>query len=733
MTELKTYKTLLVEHKTALCLGALLLVLQFDTFNSGHTNQLPIEQSLVEYSDQAKYLMALDEAERESAAQGNQLRILFHRKFQHGFGVSEVEKNLIEEFAYQYGLQPTWVEVDERWELLPAIHQNKGDVIVSQSYEVAGGLEGIVAFTQPWALSKQQLVAYRKPQRIRHLNELVDAEVEIAIKRSSPAWQKLFELSQQDPKLQLSVNVLDENMSEEKILEHVEKGVYEFAILDSEYLKQSINRFPDVNIIFDMPVDQRKTWAVNKNNTKLKKDLNEYLHKTVFATYLQEKRFEDLPDLKQKGVLRAITYQGPTNVFYKNGDLKGFEYELMKRFAESHKLQLNVVFANSHQEMFDLLKQGKGDVITASVPNNSQLQKEFSTTDAYLHSAPVVISRENEPTPIDLFDLSGRSIALPAESPYVSLLNELNELNDLDIAITELEPAINTETLLFLVSLGIHDLTVIPGHTVKAELSRQMNLQATFKLSEPKSLVWVTREQDSVLQDELNNYIAKNYRKAEFNSLKKQYISNPRSYKGDSKLLSKVFSLSPYDDVIKKYSDQYAFDWRLIAAQMYQESQFDPVAISSAGAEGLMQIMPKTAEELGLQDLNDPIANIEAGIRYMSKLRERFEGDLLLMDQNWFALAAYNAGYGRVNKARKLAKQKGLNENKWFGHVEQVMREMANMKNASNKRICRCGQTVVYVRKIRTRYNNYIGLTVAADVASNHPNRAELQLAYSTN
>ena len=174
-----------------------------------------------------------------------------------------------------------------------------------------------------------------------------------------------------------------------------------------------------------------------------------------------------------------------------------------------------------------------------------------------------------------------------------------------------------------------------------------------------------------------------------------------------------VEKLSPYDDIVHKVAQHYDFDWRLIVAQMYQESQFDPNAISYAGAEGLMQIIPETADLLGLADSYDPAASIQAGVRYMDYLRDKFVEEELSEDRVWFSLAAYNAGYNRVQRARKLATQMNLDSNKWFDNVELAMMAMAKpvWKDGELAQNCRCGQTVVYVRDIRTLYNNYVRLT----------------------
>jgi membrane-bound lytic murein transglycosylase F len=168
-------------------------------------------------------------------------------------------------------------------------------------------------------------------------------------------------------------------------------------------------------------------------------------------------------------------------------------------------------------------------------------------------------------------------------------------------------------------------------------------------------------------------------------------------------------NLSPYDDLVRRYADHYGFDWRLIVALMYQESQFDPEAVSPAGAQGLMQVMPETGLAFGFEDLHEPEVSIHAGIHYLDQQRNRFEHTLATDARNWFALAAYHAGLERVRSARRRAEAMGLNPDRWFGHVEQAMLEMQQPHTGSKPKGGRhwAVKTVRYVRAIRGRYDAY--------------------------
>lgn len=115
-----------------------------------------------------------------------------------------------------------------------------------------------------------------------------------------------------------------------------------------------------------------------------------------------------------------------------------------------------------------------------------------------------------------------------------------------------------------------------------------------------------------------------------------------------------------------------------------------------------MQLLPSTALSVGVVDAFDPEAGIRGGVTYLDKMRARFDHDISPRERTWFALAAYNIGFERIARARRQAEISGFDPNRWFGHVERVMRDMANNGNG-----CGCGQTVVYVRRIRSLYNTY--------------------------
>ncbi len=170
--------------------------------------------------------------------------------------------------------------------------------------------------------------------------------------------------------------------------------------------------------------------------------------------------------------------------------------------------------------------------------------------------------------------------------------------------------------------------------------------------------------------------------------------------------------VSPYDEIIKIYSKRYGLDWRLMAAQAYEESRFNPKAQSWAGAQGLFQVMPATGLELGFSELFDVDVSTQVGIQHMYHLIERMDPRIAFNQRVRFALAAYNAGWGHIQDGRRLARQLGWDADTWFGNVEKSMLLLEQPKCYSRARhgYVRGSETVAYVSNIQNRYDHYVSL-----------------------
>jgi membrane-bound lytic murein transglycosylase F len=315
-----------------------------------------------------------------------------------------------------------------------------------------------------------------------------------------------------------------------------------------------------------------------------------------------------------------------------------------------------------------------------------------------------------------LADLHGRKITVRRSSSYYQTLAPLQVRYgfELDLAPEDQE----TEDILDAVEKGHATATVASTNIVAVELSSSDGLRVVGPIGEPRDVAWMVRKDQPRLRAAASRFMERTYRGTFYNMLVARYFKNPRQMRAAASddRSDKTGQLSPYDPVVKKYAAMYEFDWRLITAQMYQESRFDPYARSWAGALGLMQIMPRTARELEAGDVRQPEQGIHAGVKLLARYAAMYqEPEIAERDRLHFALAAYNCGPGHVADGRRLAADLKLDPTRWSGHVETAMPLLARPRFARAARhgYCRCGEPVKYVGAIQTRFDSYSSLIAA--------------------
>ncbi len=643
------------------------------------------------------------------------LRVLLAEKANH-CQLSTIEKQLIEEFSSSHELQVQWHYVENEWDLLPALMNDEGDIIVGQHNQFSPGSDSKLDYTYTWANTSFQIVQRASNGSIKRNEDLAGRK--LAAYEHLTIWHDLEELTKTVPGFVLKAIPADMGYAE--IMQRVASGEYDLAVADSLFLKHYLPYHRDLTAGLRLGKRKSMAWAIHSESVSLKNLLNQYLNQQHITHNVVTVSFDDLAEIKKRGILRVITSSNPLHYYLKHGKLYGFEYEYIKRFAKQNNLRVDVIVARSHTEMFSILREGKGDIIAASLPYDVMADDgRLAFTHPYSFANPILVGRNDESPILDMRQLNGRRISLSADSPYWDFMLNLQK-QGAKFELVRTEYGINMEGTLLMVALGMYDLTVIGHHQYKHVFSQDIGIDSKFSLAEPIGHRWAVRHGNPSLLRALNNFIDNTYRGEFYNILHARYFEKDKIPHASDYNTSRIASLSPYDNKIQKYANEYGFDWRLITALMFQESQFNPQAESDVGAEGLMQLIPATAELMGVSDTEHPETSINAGIRYLNYLRTKFEETLLQEERMWFALASYNAGYGRVKRARALAQEMGLDKNRWFNNVELAMLDMAKpfQRDDEEIRICRCGQTVVYVREIRTRYYNYIRLTESLRIAS---------------
>ncbi|RMH07106.1 MAG: lytic transglycosylase F [Nitrospirae bacterium] len=684
-----------------------------DTRSDPTHSSKPVEDSSTFATDAPRYVETGDLSRLKARGY---LRVLRppHASFEHlprqGFP-DNTEDNLLETLAESHGLRLALVTVARHEDLIPALLEGRGDLIAA-NFTVTPQRKQRIAFSVPVAVVREQLITRQSDDTLSAPEDLQGRT--IVIRRSSSFWETAMALRQRYPGIQ--VIHAPEHLDTEQILDRVARHEYDLTIADSNLFRAVLTYRSDLKVAFDLTEDRPVAWGIRPDNPDLLEAVNTFLTEAKLTAFRPRISHDDLPGIAKHGVLRVLTRNNPATYFLWRGELLGFEYELARHFAKSHHLQVEMIVPPSRDDLIPWLLEGKGDVIAASMTiTPERMAQGVAFSRPYFQASEIVVTRASEPEARlqGPKDLAGRTVVVRRSSSYWQTLTALRN-QGIAVTIEAAPEDLETEEIIAKVASGEYDLTVADSHLLDIELTWREDIRAAFPLGDPKPHGWVVRATNPKLLQAINAYFDKEYRGTFYNLTVKKYFKNPRTIRTHVKFRAKrTGQLSPYDDLVQKYARLYGFDWRLIVAQMYQESRFNPKARSWAGAVGLLQVLPRTAKGLGFPTIESIEDGIHAGVKYLNWVRDRFEPELPIKDRMWLALAAYNVGHGHVMDARRLARQLGLNPNRWFGHVERAMRLLSKRKYARHARhgYCRGSEPVKYVRQIKERYEAYVRLT----------------------
>ena len=600
------------------------------------------------------------------------------------------------------------IYVDSYDQLIPSLLADKGDIIVN-NLTVTKQRKTQINFTSPIAFIHEQLIG-RNGETPKTAHELDGRKV--AVHRSDAYYETLSRLQKRRFQPPFEIIEVDEAIPTDQIIKGVIEGSYDLAVADSNQL-QGLPASSGIEIGFDIGAVRPIAWAVSKENSALLNSVNDFLGRHHLAGQGEFIARDDLPKIKSNKVLRVLTRNNASTYFLWRGELYGFEYELAQRFAEQHDLRLEMVVPPSRDLLIPWLLQGKGDMIAAAMTINDERQQEgVSFTRPYNTISEIVVSRKDDPIE-SAEQLAGRTVVIRQSSAYWQSMEALQQ-QGVALTLVAAPEELETEELIAQVARNEIDITIADSNILDIELTWRDDIRAAFTL-ETHQHGWVVRQENPQLLKAMDAFHKKEHRGLFYNVTYKKYFTNPKrilSHIEERADTAENNALSPYDELVRKYAKHYGFDWRLIVSQMYQESRFDPAAKSWVGALGLLQVMPRTAKELGIKDLHIPDSGLNAGVQYLNWLLQRFEPELDIGERMWFSLAAYNAGLGHVRDARSLARKKGWDGDKWFDNVEKAILLLSQKKYAKKAKhgYVRGHEPVNYVRQIRDRYLAYIEL-----------------------
>lgn len=434
----------------------------------------------------------------------------------------------------------------------------------------------------------------------------------------------------------------------------------------------------------------------------------------------------DLDEIMEDGVLKALVIYSSTSYFLYRGQPMGFEYELLERLAKHLGLKLELVISTDLDTEFEVLNRGDVDLIAHGMTITNQRKWEVDFTEYLYLTRQVLVQKQPDNyrnmkwsdlqkqlihDPIELID---DTVSIRRNSAYYERMMSLSNEIGGTIYIDTLDSSLSTDEIIKKVIDGELKYTIADENLAKINASYHPILKIDVPVSFSQRIAWVTRKKSPELRQNINNWILSERKQTEYNVIYNKYFKNKRNFrkrtKSDFYSLNNV-QISKYDPLIKKYASRIEWDWRLLASQIYQESRFDPGADSWAGARGLMQVMPRTAKELGIKNLNNPEQSIRGGTSYLGQLNGIFSAVSDSLTRVKFILAAYNCGYGHMQDAQRLAEHNGLDPNLWEENVERMVLALSSPENFNKPMIeygyVRGTEPVNYVKEILERYEHY--------------------------
>lgn len=433
----------------------------------------------------------------------------------------------------------------------------------------------------------------------------------------------------------------------------------------------------------------------------------------------------DLDSIRERGKLIAVTDFNSTDYFIYKGEPMGFNYELLKSFSKHIGIDLEIITENDPDKAMELLKSGVADIVAIGMPVNSTGRKEMRFSIPIDRTRQVLIKRKSgnvrskkineadRDTLRDQLGLGKNTIYI--QSGYCDINPLLSLASSIGDTIYISDVPYEQEKLIKYVADGIIDYTVCDENIALVNSTYYRGLDISTPASPVQEITWGVRKNYSdKLLSELNRWISEYKKTYSYALLYAKYFKNSRSgiiVKSDY-YANNTGKISRYDDMIRKYSARIDWDWRLLASLICQESHFNPRVESWAGAYGLMQIMPETGENMGIDVTASPENNMIAGIKYINFLHHIFDSKIPDEEERInFILASYNAGPGHVLDAMKLAAKNGMDPLKWEGNVE-VWLQKKSQPEYYNDAVVKNGyfrgkESVAFVAQILDRYEHY--------------------------
>lgn len=371
----------------------------------------------------------------------------------------------------------------------------------------------------------------------------------------------------------------------------------------------------------------------------------------------------DKDGILTRGTLRVAVDNNSSSFYIYRGRRMGYEYELLLDLGKELGVQVEFVVASDIDEAFTKLEEGKVDLIAMNVQQNDERESFVIFTDAIGSMSTVLVGREK----LTSWDTLGMdTVVVRKGAVYKSQLEQIKDSLSLDFTILEVQD--HEETLLDRVYEQELRWTVAEKNVAQTNATYYDELQLGLEVSKEEPVTWALRSTSPNLLQAVNSWLVEKKKVFIPRTYARYFLNSKNQYERTTNAYSSLGGnrISVYDELIQAQAQSLGWDWRLLAALVYKESRFDTTALSYAGAQGLLQLMPVTVERFGVTNPNDPVESLKGGVKYLQYL-DKFWMERVpeTNERIKFILASYTIGQGHVDDAWRLTLKYRKNTQSW--------------------------------------------------------------------
>jgi membrane-bound lytic murein transglycosylase F len=424
---------------------------------------------------------------------------------------------------------------------------------------------------------------------------------------------------------------------------------------------------------------------------------------------VEHEPLRQLERVQRDGVLRVISRDSPAAVYPTSNGPQGLEYELAERFAQELGVELDLTLVVHKADIIPMLRHGRADLAAAGLPVTEYRSSRVQYGPSYYETIQQLVYRRGNRRPSDLNTLEpGAELVVPAGSSQEELLRHIHPDHP-DLTWTAY-PRRTQQELLQMVADDDIGYTIANSNEIVHARRYYPAIGVAFDVTPALPVAWMFRRQeDTSLYDAVVDFFSEMEQSGELALLRERYFGHVQRYDYvDARSFLRMVAerLPDLQPHFEAAAAEYGFDWRLLAAMSYQESHWDPEARSPTGVRGLMMLTQDTAERVGIDDRTDPRQSIHGGARYLREVQDKIPERIPEPDRTWFALAAYNIGFGHLEDARRLTESHGNDPDLWRDvrqHLPLLSQEEWHKQTTYG--YARGGEPVAFVQNIRRYYD----------------------------